>query len=139
MIELNTKSKSLFVGYLGVTNYEKIQQKLILPTIEKFFVERKITEFKSIEESAAFTDLDFKRENFDNFFSHFYESIVDQIYKKGDSVEIPVTYCITLDEHNCSKKCLKTQIRYDEILLFDNPIFYFIFIDVKDIFLCLRL
>jgi hypothetical protein len=138
MIETNSKSKSQFVGYLGVKNVEKIKRDFILPTVEKFFSAREITDFKSIDESAAFADLDFDRKNFADFFAHFYEFIVDGIHKNGDNVEIPVTYCITLDETNCSKICEQTQIRYDEILLFDTPVFYFIYVDVKNVFSCLR-
>ncbi len=138
MIEFSSKSKSQFVGYFGVKNVEKIKRELILPTVENFFVARNIQSFKPIDESAAFADLDFDRKNFDDFFAHFYEFIVDGIHKNGDKVEIPVTYCITLDETNCSKTCEQTQIRYDEILLFDTPVFYFIYVDVKDNFSCLR-
>ena len=139
MIETNSKSKSQFVGYFGVKNVEKIERDLILPTIEKFFNARQITNFKAIQNEAAFADLDFQSKNFDNFFEHFYEFIVDGIHKNLDGkIEIPVTYCITLDETNCSKICDQTQIRYDEILLFDTPVFYFIYVGVKDIFSCLR-
>jgi len=138
MIETNSKSKSQFVGYFGVKNYEKIERDLILPTVEKFFNARQITNFKAIQNEAAFADLDFDRKNFDNFFEHFYEFVADGIHKNGDNIQIPVTYCITLDETNCSKICDQTQIRYDEILLFDTPVFYFIFIDVKKVFACLR-
>lgn len=138
MIETNSKAKSQFVGYFGVKNVGKIERDLILPTVEKFFAARQITEFKPIEEHAAFADLDFQSKNFDDFFAHFYEFIVDGIHKNGDNVEIPVTYCITLDETNCSKICPQTQIHYDEILLFDTPVFYFLYVDVKDVFSCLR-
>ena len=138
MIETNSKAKSHFVGYFGVKNVEKIERDLILPTVQKFFAPRNIQSFKAIDESAAFSDLDFDRKNFDNFFEHFYDYIVDGIHKNGDNIEIPVTYCITLDETNCSKICDKTQIRYDEILLFDAPVFYFIYVDVKAVFSCLR-
>jgi len=99
---------------------------------------RNIQTFKPIDESAAFADLDFDPKNFDGFFAHFYEFIVDGIQKNGDNVEIPATYCITLDETNCAQICDETQIRYDEILLFDTPVFYFIFVDVKAVFSCLR-
>ncbi|MGB4499171.1 MAG: hypothetical protein WBI40_10790 [Methylococcaceae bacterium] len=138
MIETNSKAKSQFVGYFGVKNVEKIKHDLILPIVEKFFNAQKITHFKAIQNEAAFADLDFDRKNFDDFFAHFYEFIVDGIHKNGDNVEIPVTYCITLDETNCSKICEQTQIRYDEILLFDTPVFYFLYVDVKDVFFCLR-
>lgn len=135
MIETNSKTKSQFVGYFGVKNVETIERDLILPTVQKFFAARNIQTFKPIDESAAISDLDFDRKNFADFFAHFYEFIVDGIHKNGDNVEIPVTYCITLDETNCAKTCEQTQTRYDEILLFDTPVFYFIYIDVKDVFL----
>ena len=129
---------SNFVGYLGIKNYAKIQQNLILPLVKRFFVSREITNFKLIDENAAFSDLDFQSKNFADFFAHFYEFIVDGIHKKDGKIEIPMTYCITLDETNCSKTCEKTGIRYDEMLLFDQPVFYFIYVDVKDVFSCLR-
>ncbi len=138
MIETKPAAKSNFVGYLGVKNYPQVEQNLIFPLVEKFFVAREITDFKPIDEKAGFADLDFQRKNFADFFAHFYEFIVDGIHKKDGKVEIPVRYCITLDETNCSKTCEKTGIRYDEILLFDQPVFYFLFVDVKDVFARLR-
>lgn len=139
MIETNTKSKSQFVGYLAVKNVERIEHDLILPTVEKFFAVREMTDFKPIDENAAFADLDFDRKNFDNFFEHFYEFIVDSIHKNADGkIEIPVTYCITLDETNCLQTCEKTGIRYDEMLLFDTPVFYFLYVDIKAIFSYLK-
>lgn len=139
MIETNTKSKSQFVGYLGVKNAEKIERDLILPTVENFFAAREITDFKPIDENAVFADLDFQSKNFEDFFGHFYEFIVDGIHKNADGkIEIPVTYCITLDETNCSKTCEKTGQRYDEILLFDTPVFYFLYVDIKAIFSYLK-
>ncbi|HBK82408.1 MAG TPA: hypothetical protein DDZ41_02240 [Flavobacterium sp.] len=138
MIELKPNLNSYFVGYLGIKNYSLIEQKLILPKIKTFFSARKITDYKPLNETAAFADVDFKRENFADFFAHFYEFIVDGIYKKNGKIEIPVTYCITLDETNCSKTCDITGIRYDEILLYNQPVFYFIYIDIKDVFACLK-
>ncbi|WP_394753591.1 hypothetical protein [Crenothrix sp.] len=138
MIEIKSQARSHFVGYLGVKNYSEIEKNLILPTVRKFFEVRGIHVFKPINEQAAISDLDFNRKKFDNFFAHFYDFIVSDINKNGDDVEAIVKYCITLDETNCSKTCEKTQIRYDEILLFDQPVFYFIYVDIKDIFASLR-
>lgn len=138
MIEIKSQIKSHFVGYLGVKNYSQIEQNLILPTVRKFFDVRGIQVFKSIDEQAAISDLDFNRKKFDDFFAHFYDFIVADIHKNGDNVEAIIKYCITLDVTNCSKICEKSQIRYDEILIFNQPIFYFIYIDVRDIFTCLR-
>jgi len=138
MIETKIAVKSNFVGYLGIKNYSQIEQDLILPTVNKFFAARNITNPKPIEEKSGFADLDFQTKNFADFFAHFYDFIVDGIHKTNGKVEIPVTYCITLDETNCSKTCATTQIKYDEILLYDQPVFYFIYVDIKDVFACLR-
>jgi hypothetical protein len=138
MIETKSKAKSDFVGYLGIKNYSQIEQNLVFPRLKKFFDAREIKNYKAINENAGFADLDFNRNNFADFFSHFYDFIVDDINSNDDKVEIAVTYCITLDETNCSKICEKTQIRYDEILLYQQPVFYFIYVDIKDIFNFLR-
>ncbi|MDD5215277.1 MAG: hypothetical protein PHQ03_07050 [Methylococcales bacterium] len=144
MIETNSKSKSQFVGYFGVKNYEKIEGELIQPLVDIFFDVRNIQKQnrKEIQSEGVFADRDFldksKDKNKSFFSEYFYDYIVDGIHKNGDNVEIPVTYCITLDETNCSKTCPKTKIRYDEMLLFDTPVFYFIYIDVKEVFSCLR-
>ncbi len=138
MIETNSKAKSQFVGYFGVKNYEQIKKNLIEPKVKDFFDVRNIQNPKEIEAEGIFADKDFLDMSKPFMNPFFYEFIVDGIHKNGDNVEIPVTYCITLDETNCSKTCDQTQIRYDEILLFDTPVFYFIYVDVKDIFSCLR-
>lgn len=138
MIEEKSKSKSDFVAYLGIKHYEKVNEGLILPKIKEFFNVRNITCYKAINELACISDLDFKNANFPNFFPHLYDFIVDEIHKKNDKIEIVITYCITLDETNCSKTCDKTGIRYDELLLYKEPVFYFIYIDIKDIFSFLK-
>jgi hypothetical protein len=144
MIETNSKAKSQFVGYFGIKNYEKIERELIQPLVDRFFDVRNIQKQnrKEIQSEGIFADRDFidtsKDKNKSFFSEYFYDYIVDGIHKNGDNVEIPVTYCITLDEQNCSKTCEQTQIRYDEILLFDTPVFYFIYVDVKEVFSCLR-
>lgn len=144
MIETNSKSKSQFVGYFGVKNVEKIKHDLIEPLVDRFFDIRNIPKNnrKEIEAEGIFADRDFidtsKDKNKSFFSEYFYDFVVDGIHKNGDNVEIPVTYCITLDKQNCEKFCEQTQIRYDEILLFNTPVFYFIYIDVKDVFSCLR-
>jgi hypothetical protein len=138
MIEERIKSKSHFVGYLGIKDYDKVNEELILPKVKSFFDTRNIKHYKCINKEASISDLDFKYANFSNFFPNFYDFIVDEIHKTNDKVETVVTYCITLDETNCSKTCDKTGIHYDEFLLYKEPVFYFIYIDIKDIFAFLR-
>ncbi len=138
MLEEKDGAKSDFVAYLGIKNHERINQLLILPRVKEFFKAKNISHYKPIQEQACISDLDFKKSNFPEFFPYFYDFIVDDIYKKEGKVEAVVKYCITLDETNCSKTCDKTRIRYDEFLLYKEPVFYFIYIDIKDIFDCLR-
>jgi hypothetical protein len=138
MIENNSNANSNFVGYLGIKNYSKVEQNFILPLVYKFFYSKNIIEFKAIKSQASFADIDFQRENFENFFAHFYENIVNDIYNLNGEIIIPVTYCITLDKENCSQQCDITGIWYDEILLHNQPVFYFIYIDIQEIFNFLR-
>ncbi|TRW89537.1 hypothetical protein [Candidatus Methylobacter oryzae] len=139
MIEEKSESKSDFVAYLSVKNHEKINHELILPKIKEFFKVRNISDYKSIVEQACISDLDFKNTNFSDFFPHFYDYIIDKIYKdKEKNIETVVTYCITLDKTNCSKTCDKTGINYDDFFLYQKPVFYFIHIDIQDIFAFLK-
>jgi hypothetical protein len=65
-------------------------------------------------------------------------SILNDIHKNDNEIKIPVTYGITLDKQNCPKECDKTGVFYDKILLYDKPVFYFIYINIEDIFKFLR-
>jgi len=138
MIEKKDALESDFVGFLGIKNYKKVNEILIQPKIDNFFHTRKITNPKEINVKGVFSDKDFlnTREPFLN--PYFYDFIVDKIHKTNGKVEIPMTYCITLDETNCPILCPETKIFYDEILLYDQPVFYFIYIDIKEVFACLR-
>jgi hypothetical protein len=139
MIQQNTKAKSDFVGYFSVKDNERIKNNFIEPKINKFFKIKEIKSYKPIAENAEIADVDLKSKNFDNFFAYFYEYIVDGIHKNKDGkIQIPVTYCITLDKENCSQYCETTDIFYDEICLYNQPVFYFIYIDIQEIFNFLR-
>jgi hypothetical protein len=134
MISQKLKVQSHFVTYISVKDNSKINDKLTSEVAE-FFQEKNITQYKSIAENSEISDVDFKKVEF----SYFYDVIFyDVVKNKEGKIEIPVKYCITLDETNCSKTCETTKIRYDEILLYNQPVFYFIYIDIKEIFACLR-
>ncbi|MCK5697287.1 MAG: hypothetical protein KAI02_03940 [Gammaproteobacteria bacterium] len=130
--------KSNFVAYLSIKNNKKVNEKFILPLVNNFFKHKKINNFKEISENYEISDEDFKYKNFDDFFSYFYENIMEDISKNNNEIEITVKYCITLDKQNCLKKCNSTGIFYDEILLYNQPVFYFIYIDINDVFSFLR-
>jgi hypothetical protein len=134
MINNNRKAQSQFVTYLSVKNNSIINEE-ILEIIKPFFTQHKIINFESIAENSEISDMDFKSVEF----SYFYEIVFYDIGKsKNDAINIATKYCITIDKDNCSKFCEKTNIHYDEISLYNQPVFYFIYIDVKDILKFLR-
>lgn len=135
MINEKKEAISSFVVYFGVKNNEKINRELILPFIQKFFKARKIENYEAIQGNSEISDLDFKKVEF----SYFYDVILNEIIRnKKKEVVCPVKFIITLDKENCSKKCEKTGICYDEILLNKEPVFYFIYMNIEDIFSFLR-
>jgi hypothetical protein len=134
MINHNRKAQSQFVTYLSVKDNSSINEN-ILSTIKPFFEEHKIINSKSIAENTEISDIDFKKVEF----SYFYDVVFYDVGKnKNNVINIPTKYCITIDQDNCSKFCEKTNILYDEISLYNQPVFYFIYIDVKDILKFLR-
>ncbi|MCI5122897.1 MAG: hypothetical protein D3925_00070 [Candidatus Electrothrix sp. AR5] len=135
MINKTQEAVSPFVVYFGVKENEQINRELISPLLQNFFRVRKIEHYEALQPNADISDLDFQKIEF----SYFYDVILDEIAKnKRKEVVFPVKYSITLDEKNCSKRCEKTGICYDEILLYKKPVFYFIYFDIKDIFSFLR-
>ncbi len=135
MISQKQNAQSQFVTYLSVKDSSTVNQKLIEPKVKKFFAAKNITEQKPIDADKAISDLDFKTVDF----SYFYDAIFYDIAKnKEGKIEIPVKYCITLDKEICKKQCKETQIFYEEILLYNQPVFYFIYVDIVEIFAFLR-
>jgi hypothetical protein len=130
MIQEQTEAISSFVPYLYFreeTN-QKINDEFIEPKVKKFFDAQKIDKYHPIDAEKYISDLDFKEVKF----SYFYEEILYDIKKEGKIIH-EVKYCITLDEKVTNKTCEITKIKYDEILLNKKPIFYFIYIDFKEI------
>ena len=124
MINKNQEAASPFVVYFGVKENEQINRELISPFVQDFFKTRKIENYEAVQGNSEISDLDFQKVEF----SYFYDVVVDEIAKnKRNEVVFPVKYSITLDEKNCPKKCEKTGVFYDEILLYKKPVFYFIY------------
>ena len=138
MISQKKEAKSNFTAYLSVKDNKKVNDMLIERLVEPFFDNKGISDFKYLPENADISYEDFDPKKFKDFFAYFYEYIVNHIHKNNGEIEIPVTYCITLDKQNCSKKCNKTGILYDEILLYEKPVFYFLYVNIEDIFKFLR-
>jgi len=130
MISEKKEARSEFVTYLSVKNNTQINNELIFPKARKFFDVRNIKNPQSIAENDAIASYDFKTVKF----SYLYDVIFNDISKKEGKIEIPIKYCITLDKRNCEKTCEKTGMLYDEILLYKQPVFYFLYINIEEIF-----
>jgi hypothetical protein len=140
MIETKSTLKSNFVGLLGIKNHNNVKKNLIDPIVKKFFdaQDTKISEPQEIDAKYIFSDMDFLNKSKPFLNEYFYQFISENIYKENGQIKVSVTYCITLDKQNCSKNCEKTGMLYDEILLYNQPVFYFIYVDIEEIFSFLR-
>ena len=136
MLNHNEHALSRFVSYLSIKENERVNKLLVEPLVKSFFESRGLYNYKPIAANAAISDLDFKKEKID--FSYFYSHVFNDITKNKGKPELTVKYCITLDQKNCSQKCEKTNIFYDEISLNKQPVFYFIYLDINEIFGFLR-
>ncbi len=147
MISQKQKVQSHFVTYISVKDNSRINDELIFPKVKSFFAAKGITNYKSIAENSEISDVDFKKVDF----SYFYDVIFYDIAKnKEGQIEIPVKYCITIDKQNCHQEIIvdwymysevpvkPIYIFYDEILLYNQPVFYFIYVDIEEIFSFLR-
>ncbi len=140
MIQEQQKVTSFYVPYLSFDKKAShiITTKYIEPKINKFFREKGIKKYELIDSTKYISDLDFSDCKTVPF-SYFYENILADIKKdKSEKVNHEVKYCITFDEEITSKTCEKTSLKYDEILLNKEPIFYFIYVDLKEIMRFLR-
>jgi len=136
MLDDCTNVVSDFVTYLSVKDGSRLNQGLIDPLVKNFFEKKNISDYKAIPHNAAIADLDFKKVKVE--FSYFYKYILQDIQKSNGKCNVPVKYCITLDRMNCSKTCQITGVIYDEILLAKKTVFYFIYVDINEIFQFLR-
>lgn len=135
MIKENTEAISCYAACLQLKDSERIKEKFIKPIVERFFIARSINNYEEIDSNSEISDKDFNSQRID----YFYEKIFYDIKKtKEGKIEFSVKYCITLDKTNCEKKCEETKILYNEILLNTQPVFYFIYISIEEIFSFLR-
>jgi len=137
MIEEKENINSNLIAHLSLKESKKIYDGLIYPKIKEFFLNRNITKYEQLNTKYDIADIEFKKTDINDF---FYGQILKEIQKntKTQEFEIIVKYSITLDEKNCTKTCETTGIKYDEILMYKQPIFYFIYLDIKDVFKFLR-
>ncbi len=133
MIQEQTEVESIFVPYLSFDKEtaSNINENLITPRVKKFFQAKQIEKYHSINAEKYISDLNFNKKDHKVEFEYFYENILIGIKKESGKIVHEVKYCITLDEKNVNKTCGK--IKYSEILLNKQPIFYFIYFDFKEI------
>ncbi len=128
---------SFYVPYLsfGKKASHLITTKYIEPMVKEFFKKKGVKKYEPIDLSKYISDLDFEEEF---LFSYFYDNILADIEKQSGNIHHTIKYGITFDEEVTSKTCEITEIKYDEILLNKETIFYFIYFDLKDIMRFLR-
>jgi len=136
MIQKQADTLSPYVPYIsfGRETYNIVNKEFIEPKVKAFFDFREIKRCQPIEPKKYIADLDFKTVEI----AYFYENILKDIKKDNGGIHHIVKYCITFDEEVTSEICGETNIKYDEILLYKKPIFYFIYIDLKEIMKFLR-
>ena len=138
MIIDNQEFLSSFIAGLNIKNSTQLIEKFIKPKLSSFFKDKKIDFNSHININKQIADVDFNNKELVKF-SYFYENLFNDIAKdNNDNINLNIKYCLTLDEENCKIKCEKTGILYDEILLYNQPVFYFIYINIQDIFKFLR-
>lgn len=139
MIRNNIEATSCYAACLQLKDGENVKEQFIKPIVKRFFraMNIDVNDCKEIASNSEISDKDFNRQGVD----YFYENIFDDIKKtKEGKIEFSVKYCITLDKTNCTKPCQcdEKEILYDVILLNTQPVFYFIYISIEDIFAFLR-
>lgn len=136
MIQQQTDSISSYVPYLsfGKDTHQVVNEQFIKPKVKKFFAARQITYYQPLKLECYISDKDYKDYKTLTF-ECIYDCVLAEIRKELSTgkVSLPVKYEITLDEQVTSKTCRDTQIKYDEILLNNSPILYFIYIDLKEL------
>lgn len=135
MISEKYVAQSGLVAYLSFKEHEHIKRNVIAPKVNNFFKVRGIENFKEVSEGFEISPLDYTTKGI----SYFYDFILNDLHKKNGKFEFCVKYCLTLDKESCRPEpCGKTNTYYDEITLYKQPIFYFIYIDIAEIFSYLR-
>lgn len=131
MIKKNDELISNFVALMSFKSSDEINNKFIIPKVDLFFKSIGISDYKCIyDNSRHISYLDFKSVDF----FYFYDNILNDIRKSGDTVINTIKYCITFDRECCKKVCDITGTFYDVIALHKKPIMYFIYIDINEIF-----
>ena len=136
MIQEQSDTISSYVPYLyfGKNTHQRVNDQFIQPKVKNFFAARGINAYEPLEIEKYISDKDYKNYKtveFDYFYTHILVNIKKEL--SSGKISFPVRYEIILDEQVTHKICAKTQIKYDEILLNKTPIFYFIYIDIKEI------
>lgn len=141
MIQEQLGITSHYVPYLCFSkeSQQRINEQFIKPKVDNFFTARKLKQYQAINVNQYISDIDFNTPQLLPF-EYFYKHILYDITKMSTygKIKYVMKYGITLDERMTDKICEETKIKYSEILLYKKPIFYFIYIDLKEIISFLR-
>lgn len=117
-----------------------VDQEYLEPKIELFFHNKNIKEYENL--NYDFSDIEFKNTEvlpFDVFYTYFFNDIHRKDKANSSSKIIyTIKYLLTFDKENCPILCENTKIFYDVVYLNEESCFYFIHINLVDVFCFLR-
>ncbi len=131
MINNNSHPFSNTIITINSSIKKNIYESIITPKIKLFFEKKDIILFEEIPYEKYISDLDFKIFEF----SYFYEQIFNDI-KKNEAGDITFTtkFCITFDKTSCLNRCDYSNLFFESINAFNQPILFFIYIDIQEIY-----
>jgi len=98
--------------------------------IKIFFDTKRIVNYQPLDKNKVISDKDFCNTKFIDI-TYFYDYIVGDISKdENGKIQHIIRYAITFDKAMTPKD--ENGISYGEIKLGNNPIFYFIYVDLQD-------
>jgi hypothetical protein len=114
---------------------EEINNNYILPIVSRFFKAKAIKNYSLLENIDLFNDLDYNSYPFD----HFYEVVLGDICRLDNGlISFSKKYAISFDKFFCNKKCDISHTYYNNLLLSNEPVLYFIYVDFEDLMTHIR-
>lgn len=138
MIDFNDKFFSNYLLNISASQFltTELNQNYINPIVSNFFKSQSIKNYTLLDTINVFNDLDYNNYPFD----FFYDVVLGDICRlESGVIEFSKKYVISFDKFFCNKKCSISQVHYNVLLIKDEPILYFIYIDFEDLIKHIRL
>ncbi|GAB4467821.1 MAG: hypothetical protein OHK0029_39920 [Armatimonadaceae bacterium] len=107
-----------------------IRSEVINPTVNSFFNHRNISYYLELPPEKIIHSSDFDR--WEIPIDYFYDVLLSD-FEKSDDITSYATYCICHDQSITPLFCDVTQVWYSYVSIGDYPIFYYIYVDLKEI------